>query len=134
MINDLINLIKSSVDKSVELKLFKNNKDASYYHLFSYKIEKISISDFKKDKIVNFKSYRLKGKTVEKAYPPDDRPKGDYNLQAVQYHRDLINKNMNPLIWVVHKNNKYHLIHGSHKVIAAHLEKFKKIDAYVVYV
>jgi hypothetical protein len=39
-----------------------------------------------------------------------------------------------PLIWVVNKNNKYYLIHGSHKVVAAHLDNLKKIDAYVTYI
>jgi hypothetical protein len=92
------------------------------------------MSKFKKGLIKNFQSDRLKGKTLEKAYPEDNRPKGDYNIKSVEYHRDLISKKLNPLIWVAHKNNNYYLIHGSHKIIAAHLEKFKKIDAYVVYI
>jgi hypothetical protein len=133
MITDFVNLVKSSVDKSVELKLFKNKEDASYAHLFSYKLEQIPLTKFKKNEIVHFKSERLK-RTAEGAYPEDDRPKGDYNLEAVQYHRDLIGKKLNPLIWMAYKNNKYYLIHGSHKIVAAHLEKFKKIDAYVVYI
>jgi hypothetical protein len=134
MINDFVSLVQSSVERSVELKLFKNKEDAAYSHLFSYKLEKIPLKDFKKDLIVNFKSDRLKGRSVDKSYPKSDRPKGEYNLEAVQYHRDLIAKNMNPLIWMAHKNGKYHLIHGSHKIVAAHLEKFIEIDAYVVYI
>jgi hypothetical protein len=44
----------------------------------------------------------------------------------------LIEKKLNPLIWVAKKKGVYHLIHGSHKIVAAHLAHFKKIDAYVV--
>jgi hypothetical protein len=132
MISDFTELVKSSIDTSVELKLFKNKQDSAYAHLYNYKLEKIPLSYFKKDKVKNFKSDRLKGKTIEKSYPEDNRPKGDYNIDAVKYHMTLIDKKLNPLIWIAKKNGIYHLIHGSHKIVAAHLAHFKKIDAYVV--
>jgi hypothetical protein len=132
MINTLLDLVKSSVDKSVELKLFKDKKSASYSHLYDYKIELIPLSKIKKGLFENFKDERLKGKDEEKAYPEDNRPKGIYNIEAVKFHRDLITQNKNPIIFVVIKDNKYYLIHGSHKIVAANLEKLKKIDAYVV--
>lgn len=133
MINELIKLLQSSIDKSVELKMFKNKDKASYAHLFSYKLEQIPLSKFKKGLVKNFKADRLKSKTEIDAYPENNRPKGIYNLEAVKFHRSLISQNVNPLIFVVYKRNKYHLIHGSHKIIAAHLDNFKKIDAFVVY-
>ena len=132
MITDFTNLIKSSIDRSVEMKLFKNKESSSYAHLYNFELEKISLSKFKNNKINNFKSERLKSKTIENAYPEENRPKGDYDLESVKYHMDLITKNLNPLIWMAKKKNNYYLIHGSHKIIAAHLAKFKKIDAYVV--
>jgi hypothetical protein len=132
MINNLIELAKSSIDKSVELKLFKNKDDSSYAHLYKYNLEQIPLLKIKKGFFENFNYDRLKGKNEESAYPIDNRPKGAYNIEAVKFHRDLIHQNKNPLIFVVKKRNKYHLIHGSHKIVAANLEKLKKIDAYIV--
>lgn len=134
MIDQLIELMKSSIEKSVELKLFKNVKDSTYAHVYDYKMEKISISKFKKNNIKYFDSKRLKSKSIEEAYPENNRPKGEYNIKSVEFHSDLIKKNVFPLIWVVCKNKEYYLIHGSHKIVASHLEKLKKIDAYVVYI
>jgi hypothetical protein len=134
MINDFTQLLKSSIDKSVELKLFKSKEDSAYAHLYKFKLEKMPMSDFKKDKIKNFNSDRLKGRSIETAYPESDRPKGEYNIESVKYHMSLIDKKLNPLIWVAKKNNKYELIHGSHKIVAAHLAHLKNIDAYVVYI
>ena len=134
MINELVNLLKSSVEKSVNLKFFKTKEDAAFAHLNNIKMEKIQLSKFKNGTIKNFQSDRLKGKTEEKAYPEDNRPKGDYNIESVKFHRELITQEKYPLIFVLYKNSNYYLIQGSHKIIAAHLEKLKTIDAYVVYV
>ena len=134
MINELTELLKSSINKSVELKLFKNKEDSSYAHLYNFKLEKIPMAEFKKDKVKNFSSDRLKAKSIETAYPEDDRPKGMYNIESVKYHMTLIDKNLNPLIFIAKKNNKYELIHGTHKIVAAHLAHLKKIDAYVIYI
>ena len=133
MINNLIELLKSSIDKSVQLKLFKNKEDASYAHLYKYKIEQIPLSKIKKGLFKEFDCNRLKGKSEETAYPEDDRPKGIYNIEAVKFHRELIHQDKNPIIFVVKKGKTYHLIHGSHKIVAANLEKLKKIDSYIVY-
>ena len=35
---------------------------------------------------------------------------------------------------MAHKKDKYYLIHGSHKLVATHLEGYKKIEAFVVYI
>ena len=133
MINTFIDLLKKSVDKCVELKLFKNKKDASYAHLYQYKFELLPMSKFKKGDVQNFKHERLK-KSIEKAYPEDNRPKGEYNIESVKFHRDLITQNINPLIFMAYKDNKYYLINGTHKLVAAYLEGHKKIEAYVVYI
>jgi hypothetical protein len=133
MINDFTELLKSSIDKSVELKLSKNKESSAYAHLYNFKLEKIPLNVFKKDRVKNFPSHRLKARTIETAYPESDRPKGMYNIESVKYHMSLIGKNLNPLIFIGKKNNKYELIHGSHKIVAAHLAHLKKIDAYVVY-
>ena len=43
MINDFTELIKSSIDRSVELKLFKNKKESAYQHLYNFKLEKLPL-------------------------------------------------------------------------------------------
>jgi hypothetical protein len=134
MITDFTELVKSSIDKSVEMKLFKDKKDSAYQHLYNYKLEKIPLSFFKNNKVKNYKGDRLKKRTIETSYPKDNRPKGEYNIKAVEYHMELIDKKLNPLIWMVKKNDNYYLIHGTHKLVAANLKKLKKIDAYVVHV
>jgi hypothetical protein len=134
MIQEFTELVKSSIDKSVELKLFKNKKESSFAHLYNFKLEKIPLSYFKKGMVINFKSDRLRARTIETSYPIDNRPKGDYNIESVKYHLQLIDRKLNPLIWVVKKNDIYYLIHGSHKIVAAHLAHFKDIDSYVIYI
>jgi len=136
MINTFVDLLQSSIDKCVELKLFKNKKDASFAHLYQYKFELLPMSKFKNGSVQNFKHERLKKnvKEVEEAYPEDNRPKGEYNLEAVKFHRNLITQKINPLIFMAYKKDKYYLIHGSHKLVAAHLEGHKKIEAFVVYI
>jgi len=133
MINTFIDLLQRSVEKCVELKLFKNKKDASFSHLYRYKFELLSMSKFKKGYVQNFEHKRLK-KSLEKAYPENDRPKGEYNIESVNFHRNLITQNINPLIFMAYKDNEYYLINGSHKLVAAYLEGHKKIEAFVVYI
>jgi hypothetical protein len=63
MITDFTELVKSSIDKSVEMKLFKDKKDSAYQHLYNYKLEKIPLSFFKNNKVKNYKGDRLKKRT-----------------------------------------------------------------------
>ena len=117
---DYKNIIKDSIETSVSLKLFKNNKDASYYHIFNSKLEKIPMSIFKK-KVDNFNPDRLKKKASE-AYPINNRPRGQDDLKSVNYYKRQMDI---PAIWVLKKNNKYILLDGAHRIVANYIKKKK---------
>ena len=89
MIDDILKLLKSSIDKSIELKLFKNKDKSSYVHLYNYEFKDFSLAKIKKGLFKNYNTNRLKAKSEENAYPENDRPKGIYNIEADKFHRKL---------------------------------------------
>jgi hypothetical protein len=90
---------------------------------------------FANNVIENFNSDRLK-ESAAKAYPPDDRPRGNFDISSVEYHQNQVNQQngiINP-IWLLYKNKKYVLLDGAHRIIASYIEDIKFINAYVIYI
>ena len=82
-----INLLQDSIDTSVNIKLFNNRKDAAFAHIFKSELGKIPLSKFKD--IDNFNPNRLK-ETAVKAYPLNDRPRGNKNIKSVKFYQKII--------------------------------------------
>ena len=82
-----INILQDSIDTSVKLKLFNNRNEAAFAHIFKSVLTKIPISLFKN--IDNFNPNRLKKKAV-KAYPLNDRPRGNKNFTDVIFYQKII--------------------------------------------
>ena len=82
----------------------------------------------------NFNSVRLKESAV-KAYPLDDRPRGNADISSVEYHQNQI-KQQNDIdpIWLLYKNNKHVLLDGAHRIIASYIEGVEFIRAYIIYI
>jgi hypothetical protein len=93
------------------------------------------LSIFANNDIENFNSDRLKESAV-KAYPLDDRPRGNADISSVEYHQSQIkqqNGTISP-IWLVYKNNKYVLLDGAHRIIASYIEGVEFIRACIIYI
>ena len=128
----LISTIKDSVYTSVNMNIFKNNEDASYSHIFNSKlVKKIPLKIFNNNNVNNFNSDRLQ-KSAIKAYPINDRPRGNKDISSVKYYQKQIQqkKEITP-IWMICKNNKYILLDGAHRIVASYIENVP-IDAYII--
>ena len=126
--------MRDSVSTSVNIKLFENKQDARLAHILKSKLVEIPLSMFANNGIENFNSDRLKDSAV-KAYPLDDRPRGNVDISSVEYHQSQI-KQQNDIdpIWLVYKNKKYVLLDGAHRIVASCIEGIEFIRAYVIYV
>lgn len=127
--------MRDSVSTSVSIKLFENKQDAHLAHVLKSKLVEIPLSTFANNGVENFNSDRLKESAV-KAYPLDDRPRGNADISSVEYHQNQIKKQngtINP-IWLLYKNNKYVLLDGAHRIIASHIEGVEFIRACIIYI
>jgi hypothetical protein len=126
--------MRDSVSTSVNIKLFENKQDARLAHILKSKLVEIPLSMFENNGVENFNSDRLKDSAV-KAYPLDDRPRGNADTSSVEYHQSQI-KQQNDIdpIWLVYKNNKYILLDGAHRIVASYIEGVEFIRAYVIYI
>ena len=126
--------MRDSVSTSVNIKLFENKQDARLAHILKSKLVEIPLYMFANNGIENFNSNRLK-ESAAKAYPLDDRPRGNVDISSVEYHQSQI-KQQNDIdpIWLVYKNKKYILLDGAHRIVASYIEGAQFIRAYVIYV
>ena len=131
---DYVSVLQDSIDTSVSMKIFKNRETATMAHIFKSKLDKISLSLFKDiNKVDNFDPNRLQVSAV-KAYPlPNGRPRGDKDISSVKfYQKQIQQKNDITPIWMIHKNNKYILLDGAHRIVASYIENIKHINAYII--
>jgi len=130
--NDYVNILQHSIDTSISMKIFKNRDEASVAHIFKSKLVKIPLSVFKNNEVNNFDSIRLQ-KSAVKAYPINDRPRGNSDISSVKYYQKQIQqkKEITP-IWMIQKNNKYILLDGAHRIVASHIEEQKFINSYII--
>ena len=128
--NNYIDVIQDSINTSVSQKIFKNREDSLTAHIFKSKLDKIPLSIF--TNVNNFYIHRLQ-KSAVKAYPINDRPRGNKDISCVKYYQKQIQqkKEIAP-IWMVYKNNKYTLLDGAHRIVASYIENEKYIYAYVI--
>ena len=128
--NNYIDVIQDSINTSVSQKIFKNREDSLKAHIFKSKLDKIPLSIF--TNVNNFYIHRLQ-KSAVKAYPINDRPRGNKDISCVKYYQKQIQqkKEIAP-IWMVYKNNKYTLLDGAHRIVASYIENEKYIYAYVI--
>ena len=113
------------------MKLFTSIEKASHAHIFNSKLEKFSLSKCNEE-LLNFNPQRLQ-KTAVKAYPLDNRPRGDIDIKSVKfYQKKLQNNNEIDPIWIIKKNNNYILLDGGHRIVASYIEHEKYIPAYVI--
>tara|TARA_B100000029_G_C17495073_1_gene930508 strand:+ start:37 stop:429 length:393 start_codon:yes stop_codon:yes gene_type:complete len=127
---DYISALQDSIDTSVDMKLFKNRTDSSLAHIFKSKLVKFSLSKFKN--VDNFDVVRLK-KSAVKAYPLNNRPRGNNDISSVKFYQKQIQKkkDIQP-IWMILKDKKYILLDGAHRIVASYIENKNNILAYII--
>jgi hypothetical protein len=127
---DYISILQDSIGTSLNMKIFKDIQQSLIAHLFKSKLVKIKASLFKN--IDNFDPIRLQ-KSETKAYPINNRPRGNGDINSVKYYRTQIQqkKDITP-IWIIYKNNKYTLLDGAHRIVASYIENKQYIHAYVI--
>ena len=128
---DYISILHDSIKTSVSMKLFKNINESSLAHIFNSKLVKINLLLCKN--IVNFDSNRLQN-TAEKAYPIDNRPRGDADINSVFFHQKQIQngEGLEP-IWIIVRDNNYILLDGAHRIVASYIEKKQVLYSYIIY-
>ena len=127
-----IQILIDSISTSVNMKLFTSIEKASHAHIFNSKLEKFLISKCNEE-LLNFNPQRLQS-TAVKAYPLDNRPRGDIDIKSVKfYQKQLQNKKEIDAIWILRKNDNYILLDGVHRIVASYIEKKKYILAYIIY-
>ena len=127
---DYISELKDSVETSVNMKIFTNEKDASFAHIFKSKLVKLPLSIFKN--VNNFNPDRLQ-KSAVKAYPLNNRPRGLHDISSVKFNQKQIQQKKDILpIWMIKRNKKYTLLDGAHRIVASYIEDKRYINAYVI--
>ena len=129
---DYISVVIDSIETSINMKMFKNEKEALHAHIFKSKLEKIPLSKFKN--IINFNPNRLQ-KTAEKAYPLNNRPRGIKDIKSVKYYlKEIKQKKEITPIWMIYNNNDYILLDGAHRIVSSYIGNKKYIYSYVIYI
>ena len=128
---DYMPTLIDSIDTSITMKLFATREDASFSHIFKSKLVKIPLNIFNNHNVDNFNSDRLQ-KSALKAYPLNNRPRGNKDISSVKYYQKEIQKKkeINP-IWIIQKNKKYILLDGAHRIVASYIED-TPIYAYII--
>ena len=127
---DYISTLKDSIETSVTIKLFNTAEESINAHIFNSQLIKIPMSKFKN--IENFNPNRLQ-KSAIKAYPLNNRPRGNKNISSVKFYQKKIKEKKNILpIWMAIKKGKYILLDGAHRIVASYIEGKLNIDAYLI--
>ena len=128
---DYISTIINSIHTSLNMKIFKNKEDALFSHIFNSKLVKIPLNTFKNYNVDNFNSDRLQNSAV-KAYPLNNRPRGNKDISSVKYYQKQIQqkKEITP-ICMIQKNKKYILLDGAHRIVASYIEDMP-VYAYII--
>ena len=127
---DYIKVLRDSIETSVSMELFKTKEEATIKHIFNSKLVSLPLSKCKN--LNNFNPERLQISAV-KAYPLDNRPRGDKDISSVKYYQKLIKNKLNiQPIWIIKINNNYILLDGAHRIVASYIENKKFIPTYLI--
>jgi hypothetical protein len=129
---DYVASMRDSIETSVSMRLFPSKDAAMRAHIDVSEPIKFPMSRFAKGAVDNFDSARLQTSAAT-AYPPKDRPRGSRDLSSVKFYVAELAAGREPQpIWVLSRENKFTLLDGAHRVVAAHIAQKKYAMAYLV--
>jgi hypothetical protein len=99
-------------------------------HVFHSTLVSFPLSNCKT--LENFDINRLQSSAV-KAYPLNNRPRGNKDISSVKYYQKLLQckTDIQP-IWIIKKNTDITLLDGAHRIVASYIEHKKNIPAYII--
>jgi len=112
------------------MKLFKSIQESEFAHIYKSELIKMPLSKFKN--VNNFNPNRLQ-KSAVKAYPLNDRPRGNNDIKSIKYYQKQLQqqRNIQP-IWLLYKEGKYILLDGAHRIVASYIENKSFIYSYLI--
>jgi hypothetical protein len=115
-----------SIQTSMAIGLFNTKKQAISSHKKATRVLfPLEYSNF----LDNFNLVRLSSVP----YPTQDRPRGQANLDSVEFHRRKLRETgTTEPIWIAQKGNLYILLDGAHRLAAAARENVKQLPAYII--
>ena len=108
--------------KNISLKKFLEATSQGEYKIYK-------IKDLINHPPDNLDINRLLAKSVNEAYPENNRPRGQNDLKSVKYH--MRSKCVSPLFMIKLKNQEI-LMDGVHRLVAAKLSGKRNVLVYVV--
>lgn len=130
---DYLSIIKDSIETSLKLNFFSNNEESLTAHIYKSKLVKLPISKFISN-VFNFNPNRLQ-KSAVKAYPLNNRPRGNADITSVKYYQKQIQQKKDIMpIWMIYKDKKYILLDGVHRIVASYIEDKQFINTYIIFV
>ena len=121
-------VLRDSVETSVNLKLFNSLEEASYAHIFKSKLQEISMEKAQDFENFNPARFRLQ------PYPVGDSPrKGNDTKSIIFTVRKIRNGEYIDPIWLYKKGKTYTLLDGAHRLVAHYKQNMKTIEAYVIH-
>jgi hypothetical protein len=99
-----------------------------FFEMGKYKYVKLSF--LRSGQVENIDPDRLQP-SPELAYPINNRPRNENDIQSVVYHLDATD--ISPCV-MVKKNENYIFLDGVHRVVAANILHRKTIPVYVLYI
>ena len=83
--------------------------------------------------LMNFNRKMRYKSTAKRAYPINDRPRGEDDIKSVNYFvKTLKSKKSIPPISILKRRNECILLDGAHRIVATYIAKRKTIDAIMV--
>ncbi len=125
-----IQVLRDSIETSVSIKLFESKEESTIKHIFNSKLISFPLSKCKN--LDNFNPERLQTSAI-KAYPLDNRPRGDKDISSVEYYQKIIKNKLDiQPIWIINNNNNYVLLDGAHRIVASYIENKHYIPTYLI--
>lgn len=123
-----MDVLRDSVETSINLKLFKTVEEASYAHIFNSKLHNISM-----EKAKDFENFNPARFSLQ-PYPKNNSPRKGNDTKAITFTvKKILNGERVEPIWLFKKGSKYTLLDGAHRLVAHYKQNMKTIEAYVIH-
>tara|TARA_Y100001958_G_scaffold159887_1_gene163959 strand:- start:3103 stop:3537 length:435 start_codon:yes stop_codon:yes gene_type:complete len=125
-------LLEDSAETAYSMRLFKTKRKAMHAHK-NFTRKRLSMSGKIMKNLMNFNRKVRYKSTAKRAYPMNDRPRGEDDIKSVKYFlKTLKSKKSIPPISILKRRTKHILLDGAHRIVATYIAKRKTIDAIII--